>query len=69
MSTLPEIPGMVWLKLAIPVPEHVKGAWDALPAEERWHLRAQVRQAAEDALDQMMGAPMPVIGDAVERGQ
>lgn len=62
-AALPEIPGMRWLRFAVPVPESTIGAWDTMPAAERWKLRDEVRHAAEDTLDQMMGRPMPVIGD------
>lgn len=64
-DSLPEIPGKVWLKLAMPVDESVRGAYDTMPAADRWRLEQEIRQAAVDALHQMMGVPLRVLNEAV----
>jgi hypothetical protein len=54
---------MVWLRFAVPIPEAVVDSWDTASAAEHWDLRQQVRQAAEDTLDKMMGRPKPIVDD------
>jgi hypothetical protein len=54
---------MVWLRFAVPLPETIKDDWQTMNALERADLAHTVRQAAEDTLRQILGEPMPVIGD------
>ena len=52
---LPEPPdGMVWLRLAVPVPEP-EGPFSALPIKLRWQLDAEMREAMRSAYDEAAG--------------
>lgn len=66
-TDLPEPPdGMVWLRLAVPVPEP-EGPFAALPVKVRWQLDAEMREALRSAYDEAAGvlhATAPEFGEA-----